>query len=680
MTTTNERRALERWGNPFNGDRRAACDAHLTSIAFFVWVVLLGIKGVIAYRDLSPWGGAPLIYDGHILSSAARLLLCSAEDFMACLFFLAIGLAANRLLPVDARRRWLFIFACCAAGIAVGFAALNIPLYHVLRRFLSFPLAQFSGGLKLERSIYAYATPTLVAALLLAPFCAAAIYAATWPIFAGMWLRVARLISRPALFLPLFGLAFLGSQFARVRWFPADNSEFARNPHLLFVRSCFWTVNFGKTPAPLSADMDDFRPAVDRAGVQVKRAFVPRNIIVVVLESISTRYLQVYGASLPTTPALVGMADKTVVLRNIYSNATRTASSGACLFSSRINEPACSAMDMDLPLLAQSGAPGWLRELGFRTYFLAGGDWDYGDLGKAFLSGGFDLARDGYRPWSDDRRDWPFTRGEYDDRQLFADASKCLADAGDQRFFLMLWTYDSHIPYRKVPCDTEFNDREFPPRLRAAPDCRLRPKQAVCPERAEEFRRFLATARQADNLISSLCSELGRLGRADSTLLVITGDHGDAFGEHGWFCHGHALFEEDVHVPMIFVSPRIKEVGIDANIVGSHVDLWPTLADLCEIPLNPLWQGKSLLGDRDNRRAYFFRPGAQGVREGRFKYVWDYFVGQEYLFDLLSDPQETANISASHPELCLTLRRRLRAWNDLGRGMVSAGTPPGKLQ
>jgi arylsulfatase A-like enzyme len=342
------------------------------------------------------------------------------------------------------------------------------------------------------------------------------------------------------------------------------------------------------------------------------------------------------------------------------------------LFSSRYNEPSCKAGDIDLPSLIKSSAPNWLQKLGFKTYFLSGGDWDYDNMGNAFLSHGFDFARDAYRHWSKVGRGWPFTNRDYDDRQLFADAAKCLAEAGGQRFFLMLWTYDSHIPYRKVPCGEVFNDREFPPLLRASPDYRLMPNQATYPERIGDFRRFLATIRQADDLIASLCSELKRLGLADSTLLVITGDHGDAFGEHGWFCHGHALFEEDVHVPMIFVSPRIKEAGMNADIVGSHVDLWPTLADLCDIPLNPLWQGRSLLSGQEDRRAYFYRPGAIGIREGRYKYVWDYFVGREYLFDLLSDPQEKANVSASHPDLCLTLRRRVRAYSEFQSRAVSS--------
>jgi len=664
MTTNNERSGLERWVNPFSGDRRSACAAHLTSISFFVWALLLGIKSVIAYRDLSPWGGAPLIYDGHLLSSAVRIVLCGAEDFMVCLFFLAIGLAVNRVLPAHASRRGILIFGCCTAGMAVGFAAVNLPLYHVLRRFLNFPLAQFSGGLKLERSIYSYATPTLLAAFLLALFCATAIYAATWPVFAGMWLRVARMISRPALLLPLFGLAFLGSQFAQARWFPPDNNEFARSPHLLFLRSCFWTVNFGKTKNPLPDDFADFALAADGERIISKRSFVPKNIILVVLESVSIPYLQVYGSPLPTSPRLLGMKEQTVVFRNIYSNAAHTAASGLGLFASRYNDPSECAVAIDHPSLIKAGAPGWLRAHGFKTFFLAGGDWDYNNLGTAFLRHGFDLARDGYQHWSDGRRDWPFNKNKYDDPQLFADAAKCLAEAGAQRFFLMLWTYDSHIPYRDVPCDTAFNDDGFPPLIHAASDYRLTPNQATGSERIADFRRFLATLRQSDELIGSLCSELKRRNLAESTLLVVTGDHGDAFGEHGWFCHGHALFEEDVHVPMIFISPHIKDFKWDSEVVGSHVDLWPTLADVCNIPIDPRWQGRSLLAKQKFDRAYFYRSGALGVREGSYKYIWNYLAGHEDLFDLTSDPKESTNIAATHPELCQTLLRRLRAWTE----------------
>ena len=115
---------------------------------------------------------------------------------------------------------------------------------------------------------------------------------------------------------------------------------------------------------------------------------------------------------------------------------------------------------------------------------------------------------------------------------------------------------------------------------------------------------------------------------------------------------------------MIFISPHIKDCEWDSGVVGSHVDLWPTLADVCNIPVDPRLQGHSLMDKQLPGRAYFFRPGALGIREGAYKYIWNYLAGHEDLFDLASDPKESTNIAAEHPELCQTLLRRLRAWTE----------------
>lgn len=651
-----------RGGRLQGGGQDAFLAAQLLSLWLITWIFLFGIKCAIAYRDLSPLGFPPLIYDGGVVLSAMRLVLCSAEDLFFCLLCLAAGLVGNRVFPSARSGRILLWFAWCAAGLTIAFAAVNIQHYHVLRRFLNYPLLQFSGGMKWERSIYFFATPHMVAFCLLAPLCAAGAQVVSWALFGRLWRAMSKIVCRPIPILALLGLAFPGSQFAAARWFPPDNREFASSPHLLFIRSCFWTIHFGKTPKPLPSDREDFLPSLQTAANTKVRTFVPKNLIFIVLESVSIPYLQVYGSRLPTTPKLVGMKGRSVVLRNIYANATHTAASGLGLFASRFNDPGGSALAIDHPERITAGAAAWLRRHGFKTYFLAGGDWDYNNLGNSFLSSGFDLARDAYRHWSDGRRDWPFRQGGYDDTELFADAAKCLEEAKDHRFFLMLWTYDSHIPYREVPCDVNFDGSEFPALLRAAGDHRLMPEQATGSERIGQFLRYLAAVRHADGLIASLCEELQRLGLSESTLLVITGDHGDAFGEHGWFCHGHALFEEDVHVPMILVSPRIGEIGCDPGIVGSHIDLWPTLAELYGIPPDPLWQGRSLLSGPQDRRAYFYRPGAAGLREGSYKYLWNYLAGQESLYDLQSDPHEKTNIAAARPELCLPFRRRLRSW------------------
>ena len=97
-------------------------------------------------------------------------------------------------------------------------------------------------------------------------------------------------------------------------------------------------------------------------------------------------------------------------------------------------------------------------------------------------------------------------------------------------------------------------------------------------------------------------------------------------------------------------------------MVASHIDLWPTITDACDLPFNPLWQGRSLLGPDTDRRAFFAHRGAMAVREGRWKYMWDYDTRREFLYDLTTDPGETNNVASAHHEYALRQRRRLRDW------------------
>ncbi len=123
-----------------------------------------------------------------------------------------------------------------------------------------------------------------------------------------------------------------------------------------------------------------------------------------------------------------------------------------------------------------------------------------------------------------------------------------------------------------------------------------------------------------------------------------------------------------MHVPLVFLCPKLANLGPRRSTVGSHVDLWPTIADVLGFEPQPQWQGHSLFAaiDDSQRRAYFSRVGAYGsglgVREGRYKYIFDYDDNAEMLFNMQDDPGELHNLAASEPDYCLELRRRLRDW------------------
>jgi arylsulfatase A-like enzyme len=105
-------------------------------------------------------------------------------------------------------------------------------------------------------------------------------------------------------------------------------------------------------------------------------------------------------------------------------------------------------------------------------------------------------------------------------------------------------------------------------------------------------------------------------------------------------------------------------------VVGSHVDLAPTIADLVGLPAALEWQGRSLFDESHPQRAYFYVAESHfrlAVREANWKYIYSVQDGRDELYDLQADPLEQRNVAAQHPEQCDSLRQRLVAWTEANR-------------
>jgi hypothetical protein len=107
--------------------------------------------------------------------------------------------------------------------------------------------------------------------------------------------------------------------------------------------------------------------------------------------------------------------------------------------------------------------------------------------------------------------------------------------------------------------------------------------------------RYDDLIRQNDHAIGKLIAELKQLAIYEETLLGITGDHGEAFGENGVFGHATVPWEEVVHVPLILKLPTDIECDNTVPDVVEHVDLVPTILDAWDINPDHINQGESLL-------------------------------------------------------------------------------------
>src|SRR5262249_22617692 len=160
-----------------------------------------------------------------------------------------------------------------------------------------------------------------------------------------------------------------------------------------------------------------------------------------------------------------------------------------------------------------------------------------------------DLGRDPHHPfWQAQPSPERFLDSEYLDREMFDDAQRLIRAVKGDKFFLMMWNYSTHLPYY-ADSGPDFDESQVPRAVLNYPELRT------------DFKRFLWSIHQIDALIFSLYGELERQGIADDTLVVLTSDHGEAFGQHGCLVHGDSLYEEEVRVPLVLINPRLGALG-----------------------------------------------------------------------------------------------------------------------
>lgn len=187
--------------------------------------------------------------------------------------------------------------------------------------------------------------------------------------------------------------------------------------------------------------------------------------------------------------------------------------------------------------------------------------------------------------------------------------------------------------------------------------------------------RYDALVRHADDLFGTIVEQIDDQGQLDHTLVVYTGDHGEAFGEHGDWGHGRNLHTETVHVPLAMRLPGRIAPGIRSDVV-SLLDIAPTVLGLVgEIDAPPTFRGVDLrVGD--GRAAYpeivpsELGPSLRAAISNDWTYVVDVRNGSESLFDRHADPTETRDIVASEPTVTMTMRESLNRYSELGGNAV----------
>jgi arylsulfatase A-like enzyme len=405
---------------------------------------------------------------------------------------------------------------------------------------------------------------------------------------------------------------------------------------------------------------NDFQTAGERSSnAPTLRAASPiKNVIFVVLESTGTQFLSVYGSDYATTPHLLAEAGNSLIFRNFYSNDAYTLYSVMPLVLSNYPGNGWTIYASEYPHIAGTTAAQVLHDRGYRTAFMTSQSLDYRGLRHFFENRGFDMVV-GAEEFQKMGVGTIVSSWGMDDPPMFDQMLHWIDGDPGKPFCLMAWTQQTHDPYPPGP-----NQKMIQLGGDATTDT------------GRSLNRYLNNLRLADDQLGHLFDALRQRHLDQNTLVVITGDHGEAFGfPHPWFFHGTNLYQEGIHVPCILWSPALFNPGGRSDAVGAHVDLNPTVFDLMGIPSPASWQGHSLLDPDRPQRAYFnCNTGylLEGMCQDHMKFIYNMTLAREELYDLNSDPDEQHNLAAQQPDLCSVYRQRLAAWSSYEKSHLDA--------
>ncbi len=298
---------------------------------------------------------------------------------------------------------------------------------------------------------------------------------------------------------------------------------------------------------------------------------VPRelNLILVTIDTLRADHLGCYGYGRPTSPAIDGLATESTLFENGWAHAPSTRYSMPAIATGRW--PSAITWDESI----------WWPRLGpnMRTtaqalhddgYFTAGMfSFNYFDIRD---HRGFERGMDLYRS---DRSvlhvpvNGPMESRGSSSREMTDDAIAFVDAHRDRKFFLWLHYYDPHLSYEPHP--------ELPSFGSARVDL------------------YDGEIRFTDLHFGRLLAHLRQVGLWDRTAIVLTGDHGEGFGEHGVTEHGFDLYTAQTRVPFIVRVPGLAPRRVRVPV--GHIDIAPTLVNLARGQPEPSFIGRSLVPD-----------------------------------------------------------------------------------
>jgi len=369
------------------------------------------------------------------------------------------------------------------------------------------------------------------------------------------------------------------------------------------------------------------------------------NVIVIVMDTTRVDRLGCYGYSRQTSPNIDELAKDSLVYDRAIAPSSWTLPSHASLFTGKFASSHGARYDSKGPFALLDAIEGpsiydlyrvrglakdeltlamVLKQEGYTTGAVVAAIW----LKKIFgLNKGFEFYDDTGVETVNSRLA----------KSVTASAIDWIDKTRQKKFFLFLNYFDAHIPYMPP----EGFAKVFMPET-----VRLQGR----PTREVNNALYDAEILYVDHYIGQFLKKLKEYNLYDKTMIIVTADHGELMGEHNKFRHGHDLYQQEIHIPMLIKYPHGEVSPARTDTQVQLVDIMPIILERLKIDIPDGCQGNfppdlghPIVSEVSPLPREAVNGNWRAIYDGDFKFIWN-SKGNHLLFNLKNDPGEKVNL------------------------------------
>ena len=344
-----------------------------------------------------------------------------------------------------------------------------------------------------------------------------------------------------------------------------------------------------------------------------------RDILLITVDALRADHVGAYGYGRPTTPEIDTLAREGVLFDRAYCAMPHTSYSITSLMTGKYIRPL---------MLQGAGADsdtfaGLMRLYGYRT--------------AAFFPPSLFVVDRNALQWAEDKAlDFEYRKIEYAPAMQRYEQVARYVERSTAQHNLFLWVhlFEPHEPYEPHPAH-DFGDRDVD--------------------------HYDAEIAEADGVVGKLARLVRE--RRPGAVVILTGDHGEEFGEHGGYYHGTTVFEEQVRVPLVVSVPGTAPTRVAVPV--QLVDVLPTMLNALGVPRTPRLRGNDLgpwIAGEGKGSGFAFAESYDQVllAEDSWRLVCERKANACSLYDVQADPGERNDRAVAEVDRADAMRKRLR--------------------